>query len=116
MAIKQLGFVDLIEIDDGVMKVAVEAALKRAAADCIDRPALKKSRSVTLKLSVVPVVDDSGDCSEVKYGFEVVETIPKRGSRQYVFGLRKNGVLTANPDALDNHRQNTFDLNEGETL
>lgn len=112
MAIKQVTFAELVGMDDNVLEVAINAALKRAAEDCEDRPGVKRSRKITLNLEVMPVLDEDGIAEDVRYSFVMNERLPNRSSKQYTFGLRKNGVLTYNPDALDNHNQHTFDFDD----
>jgi hypothetical protein len=106
--IKQFLFKDLAEFDGGVIAAAVDAAMKRAVADCDDRPALKAGREVTLKLKFSPRMDAYGMAEEALFEFSMGEKLPGRSSKAYSMGLRKGGVLTFNPDALDNHNQETF--------
>lgn len=112
MAIKEVTFQDLVEMDDGKLALAINKALKRAAADCEDRPNVKRPRSISINLSIRPVPDDSGFASDCKYGFVISESLPKRASREFVFGLRKNGVMTFNPDSLNDHNQQTFEFED----
>jgi hypothetical protein len=112
MAIKQVTFADLVAMDDGVLAVAIDAALRRAAEDCEDRPGVKRARKITLNLEVLPVLDEDGIAEEVKYSFVMNERLPNRSSKEYTFGLRKNGVMSYNPEALDNHNQHTFDFED----
>jgi hypothetical protein len=113
MGMQPVTFSQLVQMDGGVMELAVNAALKRAAEDCEDRPGVKRARSITLKLEVLPRLDEDGICDEVLYAFVMNEKLPNRSSKEYTFGLRKNGVMSFNPDALENHNQHTFDFNEG---
>jgi hypothetical protein len=106
--IQQFTFKDLAEFDGGVIAAAVNAAIKRAVADCDDRPALKAGREVTLKLKFTPLIDADGVAEEARFEFAMGEKLPGRSSKAYSMGLRKGGVLTFNPKALDNHNQETF--------
>ncbi len=108
--IKQFTFQDLAEFDGGVIRAAVGAALKRAVEDCDDRPGLKAARKITLQLEFKPLMDQDGLAEEAAFKFKLRESLPNRESKEYVMGMRKGGVLTFNPDSLDNHGQETFDF------
>lgn len=41
-------------IDDGAVSIAVNRALQAAYHDCVDRPGLKKKRSVAIKVTLEP--------------------------------------------------------------
>jgi hypothetical protein len=105
---KKFSFKELSEMDGGRIALAVDRAIKRVAEDCEDVPGEKQKRTVNLQIEMKPVLDPAGFCERVDVAIQVKEKVPTRKSRVYDFGLRKNGVLTYQPDALDDHKQDTL--------
>jgi hypothetical protein len=115
--IKQFSFAELVELDGGRIRIAMDQLLKMAALDCEDRPGEKKARKINFQMELKPVLDQDGMCEDVKVVVQMKSSLPTRKSREYEFGLRRGGMLTFNPDAPDAHDQGTFDFNgkgEGE--
>lgn len=108
--LKQLSLAELARIDDGRIEAAFNQAVRRAAADCDDRPGDDRPRKIMLEIAFVPVVTEEGICDSVKSQMQIKETIPTRKSRTYDFGLRKGGLFVYQPMALDNHRQSTIPM------
>lgn len=102
----------LADIDGGRIALAFEQALRRCAQDCDDRPGEKKPRTLTLQLSVKPVIDQDGMCEDCDVVVTVADNVPKRKSKSYNCSLRKGGHLAYHPDSLDDHEQETFDFSE----
>lgn len=96
-------------MDGGRIAIAVDRAIKRAAEDCEDLPGEKRSRKVTIQMEFTPSLEADGSCDSVQATVQIKESLPTRKSNVYDFGLRKNGILTYQPEALDNHEQDTFD-------
>ena len=73
MPFVELDLASLQDLDDGRVAVAFQHELKRAVQDCIDRPADKKPRTVTLELAIKPNIkfrkSDSG-ASSIQHGSE----------------------------------------------
>jgi hypothetical protein len=59
-----------------------------------------------------PELDQDGECDGVSAKVQIKQSLPTRKTRAYDLGLRNNGVLTFQPEALDNHEQNTFEFGE----
>ena len=76
--------------------------------DCMDRPGDGKSRKVTLEVTLSPVMDPAGDCTEVEAQIHAKSTVPPHRTKPYSFGLRRNGVLVFNPDSVENVGQSTL--------
>lgn len=110
--LKQLSLAEIAKIDEGRIAAAFDQALKRAAQDCDDRPGDDRPRKIMIEIAIAPVTDQSGICDSVKSQIQIKDTIPTRKSRVYDFGLRKGGLFTYQPMALDNHRQSTLDMGE----
>lgn len=108
--LKQFSFAELATMDGGRIGLAVDRAIRRAAEDCEDLPGEKKARKITIQIDLTPDLDQDGICDSVSARVQIKETLPTRKTRAYDFALRKNGVLTYQPDALDNHDQETFDF------
>lgn len=104
----------LKDLDNGKAAEALRRHLRRAAADCEDRPGDSSPRKVQLSIAMVPVMDDQGNCDQVKLRIEASSTVPKHRTRVYSMGLRRGGMLVFNPDAPDNVNQSTF-LNDDES-
>lgn len=114
MALKQFTFEEMAELDGRRIAIAVNQAIKRAAEDCFDLPGEKAARKVNIQMEFKPILDETGDCSEIDFRVQIKQTIPTRKTRAYDFGLRKNGVLVYNPEALENVDQQTFEFGETE--
>lgn len=112
MAVQEFKLGALVDIDGGRINEALNQAIKRAAMDCEDRPADDRARKVNLQIELTPMMDDHGMCDSVKMAMQIKETIPTRKSRVYDLGLRRGGMLVYQPDALDNHAQDTFEFGE----
>ena len=106
--LKTLTLESLAEIDNGKASLAFARHLQRAAEDCYDRPSDGKARVITLKVEVKPVTDDKGLCEEGKVQIKAASTVPSHQTKVYSFGLKPNGQLLYNPDALDCVRQSTM--------
>lgn len=107
-SLMQLKLETLGELDGGKGALAFQHHMKRAAEDCLDRPADSKARTVTLKVELTPVMEDDGDCREVKAKITASSSIPVHKTKVYSLALRKNGILAFNPDAPDNINQGTL--------
>jgi hypothetical protein len=98
----------LRELDGGKAQLLFEQHVRRAALDCQDRPGDSAARKVTLTVTIKPVLQDDGDCSEVHGTVDVASAVPKHKTRAYSLGLRRGGKLVFNPDSLGNVNQATF--------
>jgi len=101
VSLKQFTLDNLNDLDGGKAALAFEHHVRRAALDCMDRPGDDKARTVTLQVSLKPVMEPGGDCVEVEAQIHAKSTVPPHKTKPYSFGLRKNGVLVFNPDATD---------------
>lgn len=54
-------------IRDGVLAIQLDHELAKIYQDCVERPGLKKPRSVTMKIAFVPVGDDPLDGVDVEF-------------------------------------------------
>jgi hypothetical protein len=103
------------ELDNGRLARAVEQAIRKIVADCIDRPGLDSARKLGLTLTFKPFADDLGDVVAVNLDFEVKTSVPSTGREGLSLGVQKNGDLIFNTSAPDNVAQSTiFDGDEVE--
>ena len=66
-------------VRDGALAMMIDRALAQAQEDCVDRPALRKKRTVTIKITMEPHkdgIDDRGNLETVNIGFQVKPSIP----------------------------------------
>lgn len=103
----------LIELDGGRVPEAWNQAVQRCAADCEDRPALKKARKVTLELELIPVFSQDGHVLDsIDASFKVKDSAPLRETKKYNLALRKKAgkhQLVFNDMSDDNIHQRTID-------
>jgi hypothetical protein len=114
MVMEQFSLESLNSIDEGRIREAVNAALKRCDVDCRDRPALKDARKVTIEISLEPQVGDTGDLHSVDVSFSVSDKQPKRKSRTYNMASVPGGLLF-NERSPEDIKQGTLDLETGPT-
>lgn len=82
MTLHPLNLVQLANVDGGRLGVAMSDALARAEADCRDRPALEKDRTIVLTLKMQPVHGDKLEILDsVDISYSINERFPKRESR-----------------------------------
>ena len=107
----------LARLDKGKYAATLEAALKRAVQDCIDRPTDDRNRKVVVQFDLAPITDIDEQivtCEGVKAKYQVKVTNPNWESKTLDFGVRRNGTLVFNADVPDNHLQMTFSDREDE--
>lgn len=109
MALAQFKFETLATMDDGRLSTAFEQALDRLRRDCEDRPGLKKARTLTMTVSLVPTMDtDVSKLARVHIGVDFSEKIPSRQSKNYEM-LPARGGLLFNDLSHEDARQGTLD-------
>lgn len=108
MPVRQFTLDALDDLDSGKAIEAFNLHIRRAAQDCYDRPGDDKPRKVKLEVSFTPVMDDEGDCNEVKAQIYASSAVPTHRTKTYSFGLRANGVVVFNPDSPDCVDQTTL--------
>ena len=115
MPLVPLTLESLNDLDDGRVAVAFMLELKRAVADCMDRPGDKNAREVSLVLKLAPVVADDGQCDSAHGEFQIKSKVPTRKSRVYDFGVNRKGHVYFSDTSPDNLPQTTFDDVDPET-
>lgn len=108
MGLEEFTLGSIKDLGGGKAALAFAQHVRRAALDCKDRPGDGAARKVTLELVLSPILQPDGDCDEVSAQLKVSSTVPKQQTKPYSFGLRANGMLTFNPDSLDNVDQATM--------
>ena len=107
MALHYFSLDSLKELDGGRVAEAFTQAVRRAVADCEDRPSEENARKVILQLELLPIMDD-GRCEGVAAAFQVKDTIPTRKSRVYNFGVKADQKLFFSDEDPHNVNQYTF--------
>lgn len=97
-------------LDGGKIVLAFDKEVERAVADCMDRPADKRPRSVQVTFKMIPTSteESKGDCDQVVIAAEITSTIPKRRTRPYVMVPHTNNQLSFNPDLPDDPNSATL--------
>lgn len=101
------------DLDDGVVRGLVNAALEECLDDLDNRPALDKPRKLTIQLSLEPVLDKRGGLKGISAYAEVSKKIPPRtANADYCPTNVRSGKLEAH---LPDDRQDaiTFPAEEG---
>lgn len=102
--IQKFNIESLASIDNGMLRAAFEAAVKRAREDCTDRPGVKEARKVVLTMTIEPCSDDdAGSADSVDVRFFVEEKLPKRGGRKTNMLCGRGGMAynDGSPDDVD---------------
>lgn len=110
MALQKITLESLTRFDMGKVAAAFDAELETVVADLRDRPMDGSRRTVTLTVELIPQPESqTGDCETAAVGFSVSSRVPKRKTRIYEMGVRKNSTLVANDLSPDNVKQATID-------
>ena len=89
MAVKTFSLAEIKSVDGGRVVEAFDALVRRAIADCEDRPGNKKPRAIGLALALVPRVREGGECYEIEFAFDVKASIPTTRSPGYLGSIRR---------------------------
>lgn len=81
MKIEVKTLADLQQYESGVVARTFERDLQTLLGDLHDRPGLAKARSLSLKLELTPVADDSGGLAEVKVDISLSMSQPASKTR-----------------------------------
>ena len=111
MAKVELTLESLSKIDGGRLNVAFQQELHRVLQDCIDRPALDTPRTITLKVSTVPTLNDDGTLGNAVHKVTINGNLPKRESKPYHSHAGNRGFFVDDL-SLDDADQRTFDFHE----
>jgi hypothetical protein len=77
---------------DPAIAVLFKQHVERASADCIDRPADSKKRSVTMQFDFTPVCDQQGELSGVRMQVLAKTSIPNFVTNLHEMTATKRGV------------------------
>ena len=75
MPLFNLSIETLKDCDCGAAAEAFNRALKRAIADCCDRPGEDRVRKIVLQAELEPIAED-GRCDDIAVCFQVKEVLP----------------------------------------
>ena len=109
MALEEFRFQTLATMDEGRLAAAFEQAFDRLRRDCEDRPGLKKARTLTMTVELVPTLDtDVSKLARVHIAVDFKEKVPARQSKAYEM-LPARGGLLFNDLSHEDARQGTLD-------
>jgi len=94
MALQELGFRNIPNLDMGTVDAMFANLLEHVVADCLDRPGDKKARVIKMECAITPVM--TGDvCDGVKTEFKMNAGIPAYVSKTHHMAVRKMaGVIS----------------------
>lgn len=97
---QRLDLKNLNELDSGVVNAAFDHEFQHIVRDCLDRPADKRKRKVTIEFEVIPVQPTEGrpDCEEIDVTAIVKSSVPKRQSKTYTMRPKHDGSVVFHPD------------------
>lgn len=106
-----LGADTLSRLDRGRVGLAIDAFVKQAVADCMDRPGDDRSRKILIEVELKPVAETNGEtisCEGAKCIVKVRLKLPDRESAVMDFGVRRGGHAVFSENSPSDHRQTTF--------
>jgi hypothetical protein len=95
------------DLDDGKVAAIFDQHLRKAVADCMDRPGDPKPRTITLTISLKPVCDATGALDTINVKPHAHSSVPKSHVRELQLipqKRRDGGVLTFNPMSSDSRQ------------
>ncbi len=114
MALQQFNLKNLGDLDEAIVE-AFRRHLARAVADCDDRPADKKPRSVILEFSVSPVFNTNTlSIDSVDVEVAVTSKVPPHRTKPYNMAIKAGGLLAFNNLSPDDVYQKTIDDHDSE--
>ena len=96
MAIQKFGLDNLHKLGNGAVAAAMVTHLNRLIADCEDRPALDKARTLTLTIEMVPRIFAEGanpTLDTVDVGFTIAPKVPP--SKSHTHNMQPRRVNTS---------------------
>lgn len=114
--LEQLELATIGELEPGAAE-AFQVCLRRIVADCIDRPGDPAARTVTMKVSVVPIMLQSGGCDEASVEIECVGKSPAYRTKSLSLGIRRSvggGMLVFRRGSPGNVNQQALSMGDDE--
>lgn len=99
----------LKEMADGKVAAAFNRILRDAVKDAMDRPGEKAARTVSLQLSITPVIGQEGMCESVNVAAQISGKTPKYHSAPVNCTAKTTGQLLFNSMSEDHADQMTID-------
>lgn len=110
--LKHFELATLSDFDNGRLRLVLERLLATAVADCRDRPGVASARSVTLKLLLVPVADETGDVDTVRLDYKLAATVPTMAREGLSLSVQRDNRLVFNDLSPHDARQRTIDQDD----
>lgn len=111
---RELSLGNLKHIAGGTVDAAFQHHLKRAIADCEDRPGDKTARAVVLTINVTPVMLQDGAATDVRTECVVKSTVPPHISKPTECRVKHGGRAAFNDLSENNVDQMTIDEVSGD--
>lgn len=116
--LREFSLLEVQHADNGRVAAAFDKLLEQTVRDCFDRPGVDSSRTVTMTVTIKPVMHNSGDVEAVKGIVKLAGKCPAYETPEISFAPRKrNGkhVLVWNDLSEGNPSQRTLDeLEQGD--
>lgn len=107
--LRELNLDGVAHIGGGTVDVAFSKHMKRAIVDCDDRPGDKNARTITLVVSVRPVMQQDGAVMDVNVECSVSSSIPKHVSKTVECRVKADGRALFNDMNESDVEQMTLD-------
>lgn len=104
----------LKKIEDGKPAAMFDAAMRQVIRDCYERPGNKSKRTVNLSVSVVPIIEDDGECERVRFAFDCSSSTPKMSTKEYEGRVTRNGDLLISQEFADSVDQHSLLPDDGD--
>jgi hypothetical protein len=106
---KKVSLSELGSMGAGLLNTIVTRELQKLGKDCVDRPSLKKARTLRIEFALTPIEED-GIADEVNIKWKVPPgKLPAAESRDYSVQVHPSGTLLVNEESPDAPAQRTLD-------
>jgi hypothetical protein len=109
LAFEKISLANIQKLAGGTIDESFQRHLRRAIADCGDRPGDGKARTVSLVLQIRPETEQMGAASHVSIECKLKSSVPDHVSRPISCKINQKSDAIFNDLAPDNVRQTTID-------
>jgi hypothetical protein len=102
----------LDQIGEGNLDADFAQTLQGLVRDCMARPAIKKTREVSIVFKLTPIQKNDGTCDDVTVVVQVASKAPAKIIEPYQMRATINGGLKFAPDSPGNPDQGTLDMED----
>ena len=115
MALKQFDLASLAQMQCGKVNEAVKQLMDQLKDDCIDRPAVKEARKLTLVVSVTPLLDDRS-LNSVNVECQISSKVPTRHTLPHNMTVDQGGMYYDDLAPADARQHTMFHPDENRDL